>query len=350
MKNPQYSKAAILTELKKPLVVDLIKLPKTLKYGQVLVKLHYSGICGSQLGEIDGIKGSDKYLPHLLGHEGSGTVLDIGDGVKNVSVDDRVVLHWREGEGINSETPKYFLQDTEINAGWVTTFNEFAVISENRLTKVSTALDLKLAPLLGCAITTGFGVVENDAKIKIGDSVVIFGSGGIGLSMIQAAKLKGAYPIIAVDIFENRLELAKECGADHTIRHSNIEATNQTIKNFTNEGLDVFIDNTGLPEIIELGYRLIHKNGSLVLVGVPKFDQNISIHTLPIHFGKRIKGSEGGGANPSKDIPKFANLIELKKIDVSNQVTYVCCLDDINDAISDMRSGKAIGRTVIKFD
>ena len=156
---PKFAKAAVLTELRKPLLVKKITLPESLSYGQVLVKIHYSGVCGSQVGEIDGVKGEDKYLPHLLGHEGSGTVLKIGEGVTKVDEEDTVILHWRKGDGINSRTPKYGCKNGQINAGWVTTFNNYAVISENRLTKVSDDLDLVTAPLLGCAITTGFGVI-----------------------------------------------------------------------------------------------------------------------------------------------------------------------------------------------
>ena len=209
MKIPLYSKAAILIEQRKPLVVDKVTLPKVLGYGQVFVKVHYSGICGSQIGEIDGVKGVDKYLPHLLGHEGSASVLRVGEGVKSVKEGDVVILHWRRGDGIESSTPLYSFNGSQVNAGWVTTFNNYSVVSENRMTKVDSDLDLVTAPLLGCALTTGFGVIQNDAKLNIGESIVIFGSGGIGLSMIQAAKLRGAYPIIAIDQFDGRLTLAK---------------------------------------------------------------------------------------------------------------------------------------------
>src|ERR1700733_15581812 len=113
-------KAAILTELKKPLVIAEIKLPTQLGVGQVLVKVHSSGICGSQLGEIDGAKGEDKYLPHLLGHEASGKVMAMGLGVRHVKVGDKVVLHWRKGLGMESETPNYIWEGRKVNAGWVT--------------------------------------------------------------------------------------------------------------------------------------------------------------------------------------------------------------------------------------
>ena len=129
-------KSAILTESKKPLIVTDIELPNTLDFGQVQVKLFYSGICGAQINEIDAVKGPDKFLPHLLGHEGSGIVEKIGPGVTTVNVGDHVVLHWRKSSGIQSNTAKYKWNDKTVNAGWVTTFNEKAVVSENRLTVI----------------------------------------------------------------------------------------------------------------------------------------------------------------------------------------------------------------------
>jgi S-(hydroxymethyl)glutathione dehydrogenase/alcohol dehydrogenase len=210
-------KAAILVEQRKPLVVDEIELPSTLEVGQVLVKVHYSGICGSQLGEIDGAKGEDKFLPHLLGHEASGTVVETGPGVKHVRIGDTVVLHWRKSLGIEGSPPNYLWRGRKLNAGWIATFNEYAIVAENRLTTIPADSDLEVAALFGCAVTTGFGVIENNAKLRIGESVVVFGAGGVGLNIVQAAALVTAYPVIAVDRFDGRLELAKQMGATHII-------------------------------------------------------------------------------------------------------------------------------------
>ena len=144
---PLKTKAAVLITQKKPLEIIEIDLPKNLDIGQVLVELAYSGICGSQLGEIDGAKGPDPWLPHLLGHEGSGKVLAIGPGVKHVKPGDTVVLHWKTSQGIESATPKYKWGNKIVNAGWVTTFNEHAVVSENRVTKIEGSSDLNTAAL-----------------------------------------------------------------------------------------------------------------------------------------------------------------------------------------------------------
>mgnify|MGYP001276136045 CR=1 FL=1 len=202
-------KAAILKESKKALIVDEITLPDNLEYGQVLVEIHYSGICGAQINEIDAAKGPDKFLPHLLGHEGSGVVKKIGPGVNTVKNGDHVVLHWRQSKGIQSPTPRYKWKGKQLNAGWVTTFNEEAIISENRLTVIPHDFDMRIAPLFGCAVTTAFGVVNNDAQIKVGQSVVIFGIGGVGLNIAQAASLVSAFPIVGVDILKKKLELGQ---------------------------------------------------------------------------------------------------------------------------------------------
>lgn len=196
-------KAAILVESKQPLVIEDIDLPESIEFGQVLVDIHYSGICGAQINEIDAAKGPDKFLPHLLGHEGSGVVIEVGLGVSRVKKGDHVVLHWRPSAGIQSATPKYYWGSKSVNAGWVTTFNDQAIVSENRLTVVPDDFDMRIAPLFGCSVTTAFGVVNNDAQIKVGESVLVFGIGGVGINIIQAASMVSANPIVGVDLVEH---------------------------------------------------------------------------------------------------------------------------------------------------
>ncbi|MDP2577750.1 MAG: medium chain dehydrogenase/reductase family protein, partial [Candidatus Palauibacterales bacterium] len=152
--------AAILVQQQAPLELAEIETPERLRFGQVLVKVHYSGVCGSQINEIDGTKGPDRFLPHLLGHEGCATVLETGEGVTSVKRGDKVVMHWRPGRGIQSETPTYRWNGKTVNAGWVTTFNNYAIVSENRLTPIPSDFDSRLAPLLGCAVTTAMGVIN----------------------------------------------------------------------------------------------------------------------------------------------------------------------------------------------
>lgn len=342
--------AAILVEQNKPLVIDEVQLPDRLEYGQVLVKIHYSGICGSQLGEISGVKGPDAYLPHLLGHEASGVVLEMGDEVTAVQAGDPVVLHWRKGQGIEARPPKYQWQGKQLNAGCITTFNEYAIISENRLTAFSKDYPMRLAPLFGCAVTTGLGVVTNNANLKLGESLVVMGAGGIGLNVIQGAALHNAYPIIAVDLFDNRLELAKQLGATHTINSRSRKDWQKQVRNILeNKGVDVFVDNTGNPEMIAEGWKLTQNKGRTILVGVPAKGKETQLYTLPLHFGKIITGSHGGNGDPSEDIPRYMLLSKLGKLNLSNLITETYNLSEINQAIEQIKNGSLSGRCVIEF-
>lgn len=346
---PKTMKAAILVEQRKPLVIDEVELPQTLEVGQVLVKIHYSGICGSQLGEIDGAKGEDKFLPHLLGHEASGTVIEIGLGVKHVKPNDKVVLHWRKGLGIEGAPPNYSWHGAKLNAGWIATFNEYAIVAENRVTAIPADSDLEVAALFGCAVTTGFGVVENNAKVRIGESVVVFGAGGVGLNIVQAAALVGAYPVIAVDLYENRLALAREMGATHLINSKAVDAKAAIESIVGMQGADVFIDNTGQPAIIEMGYQLTKPQGRVTLVGVPRKGNNINIYSLPLHFGKGLAGSQGGESIPNVDIPRYQSLFNVGRIKLRELLTERLPLEEINTAIDNMRSGKLSGRCLIRM-
>jgi S-(hydroxymethyl)glutathione dehydrogenase/alcohol dehydrogenase len=349
-------KAAVLTELRAPLEVVELRLPDALTVGQVLVKIHFSGICGSQLGEIDGAKGEDRFLPHLLGHEASGTVVAVGAGVRHVKIGDKVVLHWRKGLGIESETPQYEWNGRKVNAGWITTFNEYAIVSENRVTAIAPDSDLEVAALFGCAVTTGFGIVENNADVRIGESVVVYGAGGVGLNIVQAAALVSAWPIIAVDLHAGKLELAKRLGATHLINADGrgLEEVRADILRVLDEtggrgGADVFIDNTGVPAVIEMGYGITKPQGTVTLVGVPHKGRNISLFSLPLHFGKTLAGSHGGEAVPQDDIPRYHALYRAGRLMLRELITDYYALDGINDAIAAMRSGKVRGRCLLRM-
>ena len=344
---PKSMSAAILVELREPLVVSEVQMPAGCSVGQVLVKLRYSGICGSQFGEIDGVKGEDKFLPHLLGHEGSGHVVAVGAGVKQVKEGDAVVLHWRKGLGIEGAPPVYGWRGARLNAGYVTTFNDYAIVSENRVTRIPTGTNLKVAALFGCAVTTGFGVVVNNAKLKIGESIVVYGSGGIGLNIVQAASLVSAYPIVAVDLFDGKLELARRMGATHCINASKVNAEDEIRRIVLGRGLDVFVDNTGLPPVIQFGYTMTNPQGRVVLVGVPRKGNDVTIYSLPIHFGKTLVGSHGGEAVPNEDIPRYLQLLDAGKIELESLITHIDSLANINAAIREARSGENAGRCLI---
>jgi S-(hydroxymethyl)glutathione dehydrogenase/alcohol dehydrogenase len=341
------AKAAILVESGKPLIVDEITLPAALDYGQVLVKVKTSSICGAQINEIDAVKGVDRFLPHLLGHEALAAVIETGPRVTACKPGDTVIMHWRPGAGIQANTPAYTWRGKKLNAGWVTTFNEYAVVSENRLTPVPASVDRKSAPLLGCAVTTALGVVNNDARVAIGESVVVLGVGGVGLNIVQFAAMVGAHPLIAVDRLDNKLAMAKRFGATHIIKSDGAKDLELQIRTLLGpEGADKVIETTGVKAMIELAYQVTAKKGRCILVGVPH--EKVELYTLPLHFDKVLKGSEGGQCQPARDIPRLVRLAEAGRISYDGIVTHEFPLDEINDALDLMRSGQC-GRILLNI-
>jgi len=332
--------AAILTEQNRPLVLDEIELP-SLSYGQVRVRLTSSRICGSQLGEIAGVKGPDRWLPHLLGHEGCGIVEEIGPEVSTVQPGQRVCLHWRPGQGIEARPPTYKWGGEIVNAGFITTFNHHAVVSENRMTPVPDDCDEEIVCLLADTLTTGFGVIANDATLKIGQSAVIIGSGGIGLGAILGAKLAGAHPIIAVDLHDHKLAVAQQFGATHTINSSR-EDFPHVAAGILEGPADVVIDGTGSPDVIEQAYQLACSQGRVILFGVMPHERKAHINTLALHFGKVLTGSEGGASQPASDIPRYLRMMDDKLFDPKPMISHRGSLEDVNTLIEQMRAGEVV--------
>lgn len=341
----QRMKAAVLEKLNAPLTVDELEIPG-LDCGQVLVKVHRSGICGAQLGEIAGVKGEDKHLPHLLGHEGGGVVVGVGPGVTQVKEGDHVVMHWRKGCGIEARPPRYRRNGGFVGAGWVTTFNEYAVVSENRVTAIPKDIPFEIAALMGCAVTTALGLVNNDAQIKIGQSVAVFGCGGVGLNVVQGAALVAADPIVAVDQYDHKLDLARGLGATHGINAAKADLGEEIRKTVGSRGLDVIVETTGSVRLIEQAYELTAPGGRTILVGQARHDQKLAIQSLPLHSGKLLIGCEGGQSNPSQDIPRYLNLYRKGKLDLDRLITHRFPLDEVNTALDKIRAGE-VGRCVL---
>ncbi len=334
----KYFQAAILEKLNEPLAIRTLEIPQHLSVGQVLVKILYSGICGSQLNEIAGVKGPDKYLPHLLGHEAGAVIVAIGPGVKNLRIGNHVVVHWRKGAGIDSESPQYWCPELGryIGAGSNNTFQEYSIVSENRLTKIP-AIPLDEAALLGCAIGTGIGAVTNDVNLKPGQSAIVFGCGGVGLNVIQGCALVNACPIVAVDITDDKLSRAMAMGATSVIRSSHAF--------FSTTEYDAAFDTTGNPEVIELAWRIAKK---VCLIAQVRHDRHISLQTLPMHRGKTIFGSDGGMTDPSNDIPRYIKLLEAGKLNLRDLITHRSNLAGINGLLDLIRAGKT-SRCVIEM-
>ena len=261
-------------------------------------------------------------------------------------------MHWKKSKGIDAKNPTYYFKDNKINSGKVTTFSEFSIVSENRLTKIPIGLDYKEAVIFGCAATTGFGIVNRDVKIKKNDSSLIFGCGGVGINILQAASINKSNPIIAIDKFTKRLKFSKKHGASHFLNFKGNfgELRNKIFKILKDKPLNYFIDTTGNTKVIEFGLKIINpKKGNLVLAGVQKENEKISFNTLQLLLGKKIIGSHGGNCKPHIDIYKIHQSFKKNNIKIKNFYTKTYSLDKINKAISDMKNGRLNGRCLIKI-
>jgi S-(hydroxymethyl)glutathione dehydrogenase / alcohol dehydrogenase len=338
--------AAILTEINKPLELREIEWAP-LSYGQVLVKVLVSGICGAQLAEIRGDKNLDAPMPRLMGHEAAVQVLETGPGVTHVKEGDLAVAHWRIGGGVESENPRWTTRlemksgnalEKLFTSGKITTFSTHSVVSENRLTAVAKETPVELCALLGCSLSTALGVIEHEAKLLMGDSVLIIGCGGLGLNLILAAKQRGAARIVSHDNLSSKKEPAISVGSDFFYREFN----------FTDK-FDVVIDTTGNALAIAHGIECLAPSGRFIMVGQPKPRENVTLTNARHMFdgsGKSIIATQGGRCQPSVDIPRWINAYRACRFSIEGIVSHRFSLEKINEALDCVRNGQA-GRVLI---
>lgn len=343
------TKAAVLYKQNEPLKIEELTLPELIE-GQVLVDIKFSGVCHTQLNEIKGRKGPDRFLPHTLGHEGSGVVAAVGKGVKKVKPGDNVVLTWIKGKGKDVPAAGYLNADgMKVNSGAISTFMTRAVVSENRVIKIDGRMPLKEAALLGCAVPTGAGIVLNSAKIGKGRSAAVFGVGGIGMSALLAAKMSGAAVLIAVDVAKSKLDMAKKLGATHVIDASMTDPFAEIMKITSNKGVDFSVEASGKISAMEAAFRSVRDNGGLcVLAGNLAHGEKISIDPFDLIKGKRIVGTWGGESDPDKDIPKYVKLFLDRKLELSSLITHEYKLEEINEAFDALEKGM-VGRALIEL-
>lgn len=333
-------RAALLTRLNAPLELADIE-PHPLQYGQVLVKMLCAGICGAQLQEISGAKESGP-MPHPLGHEGCGIVQEIGVGVSTVRVGDKVVLHWRKGDGIESDFPLFqgagYSPETAriISGGKVTTFSEYTVVSENRCTAVPMDTPDELCAMLGCGLSTAIGTIESEAKLLMGESVLIIGCGGLGLNLILAARLRLAKVVVAVDSVFQKSRAAYDAGATFFV--TDIDDTT----NF-----DVVIDTSGNADAIARGIAHLAPSGRFIMVGQPSGDVLLrNARSMFDGEGKTIKATQGGGFRPHLDIKRYVDAYNAGRFSIDGLISHRLPLERINEGIDLVRSGQA-GRVLI---
>ena len=340
--------AAVLEQLNEPLKIRELTIPD-LKPGQVLVEVAYSGVCHSQLLEVRGKRGLDRFLPHTLGHEGSGTVLEVGPDVTKVKAGDRVVLSWIKGSGADVPSTVYQSAEGPINSGAISTFMRQTVTCENRLTPIPDAMPLREAALLGCAIPTGAGIILNTAKVRPGSSVAVFGVGGIGLSAVLAADLVHAITIIAVDVFDHKLEQARQVGATHLINARQQDPLATILEVTCGRGVDYAIEAAGQRETMETAFKAVRDSGGLcALAGNLPHGEHISLDPFDLIKGKQIIGTWGGETNPDRDIPLYVDLYLSGKLKLDQLITHIFGLENINDALDLLERGE-VGRSLIQF-
>lgn len=326
--------AALLTAHNAPLELAEVE-PCELRAGQVLCRILVSGICGKQLGEIRGDYDENAPVPRLLGHEACVIVEAVGPGVTKLKPQDKAIAHWRKGSGMDSAFPEYLYKGQKITSGRITTFSEMAIISENRLTKVPHETPNELCALLGCAMSTALAVMENDAELKMGESVLIVGCGGVGLNLIRVAKMMGASDIAVRDKTREKEVMGFACGA----------AISGLCK------FDVIVDTTGSSEAIAETIPFLASGGRYILLGQPKPEASIVIASARHMFegdGKRIIASQGGGFDPEKDVPRYVNMWRSGFLKIDGIVTDRFPLARINDALDLVRSGSA-GRVMLEM-
>jgi S-(hydroxymethyl)glutathione dehydrogenase/alcohol dehydrogenase len=339
------TQAALLVATGEPLVMGELEIP-LLKPGQVIVEIAYSGACGTQVMEWRGDKGEDKWLPHCLGHEGTGTVVEIGSAVTKVRPGDKVVLSWIKGTGIEAGGTVYDWDGRKVNSGAVTTFQRHAAVSENRLTLLPHGLPMDVAVLLGCAAPTGMGAVFNVLKVQAGDSIAVFGSGGIGLNAILAAAFAGAMPIIAIDPSPARRSLATIYGATHVI-DPNVGDPIAAVKAIVPQGVDVAVEASGIPEVMEQAANSTRQQGGrAVVIGNAAFGKTLRLNPGLFNSGRSLLGTWGGDSQPDRDYGRFGRLLGSNRFPVRELLSKPYSLDQADTALGDLAAGR-VGRPLI---
>ncbi|MCX6813175.1 MAG: alcohol dehydrogenase catalytic domain-containing protein [Candidatus Azambacteria bacterium] len=328
------TKAAVLRNIGGPLVIEELEIPK-LAQGQVLVKIFYSGLCRSQINEINGRKGRE-FIPHLLGHEASGGVVEVGEGVTKVKSGDYVVCSWIKGGGLDVPVVKYESTKGVVNAGAVATFSDYAVISENRLVRISKEISPNVAALLGCAVPTGAGIVD---RLGAGPKsrIAVFGVGGIGASALLRANSLGMN-CVAVDLKEWKLVWVENLGL-------NIKA--QNVSEF-NGLFDFTIECSGSKAAMETAFNCLKNTGMAIIAGNLEPGEKIFIDPFELVKGKKLRGTWGGECFLDEDVPFYALEFLKGNFPIQKLVTEIYSFDQINQGLQDLEEGKLI-RGVVRI-
>ncbi|MFI8106441.1 Zn-dependent alcohol dehydrogenase [Streptomyces sp. NPDC086023] len=357
-------RAAILPAVGSPLRIAEIDLPEP-GPGQVRVRLAAAGVCHSDLSLTNGTMRVP--VPAVLGHEGAGTVVSVGEGVTHVAPGDGVVLNWapscgachhcRLGEvwlcasaltGVGAVYART-ADGTDLHPGLnVAAFAEETVVAADCVLPAPEGIPLAEAALLGCAVLTGYGAVHHNARVREGESVAVFGVGGVGLAALQSARIAGAGPVVAVDVSPAKEELARAAGATDFVLAS--ETTAKEVRALTGgHGADVAIECVGRAETIRTAWDSTRRGGRTTVVGIGGKEQQVTFHALEIfHFARTLSGCVYGNCDPARDLPVLADHIRAGRLDLGAMVSDRITLDGIPAAFDAMLAGKG-GRSLVVF-
>lgn len=366
-------KAAVAWEAKSPLVIEEVDLEGP-KKGEVLVKIVATGVCHTDAFTLSG-EDSEGIFPVILGHEGGGIVEEVGEGVTTLKKGDHVIplytpecreckfclsgktnlcvkIRATQGKGLMPDGTSRFSKNGKPIYHYMgcSTFAEYTVVPEIALAKVDPKAPLEKVCLLGCGVTTGIGAVLNTAKVEKGASVAVFGLGGIGLSVIQGAKMAGAGRIIAIDINNGKKEMAMKLGATEFVNpkdHS--KPIQQVIVEMTEWGVDYSFECVGNVQLMRAALECAHRGwGQSIVIGVAGAGQELSTRPFQLVTGRVWKGSAFGGVKGRTELPGYVDQYMSGEINLDDMVTFEMPLADINKAFDLMHEGKAI-RTVIRM-
>ncbi len=359
-------RAAILVEPNKPLVVDEIDFPDPAP-DQVLVKLFASGVCHSQIHTMRRPARPHDRFPALLGHEATGVVVAKGSDVSHVKEGDHVITTWVDRNNANTPLPlvNHALNDRPQSVfiwhgkevwGSAATWAEYALASDRVVVPMSRDVPTDVTAIIGCAVMTGAGAILNTLQVRPGQSVAVWGAGGIGLCAIAAAAIVDAHPVIAVDVIADKLAFARRLGATHTVNGQEVDAV-QAVRELTGGGVDFAIDAVGLPHTqeqtlrsVRAGYSGLNRGGSALLIGITPPGARALLDTALFIGNRSFSRTSGGDCRPERDFPLFVRWYLEGKLKLNELVTHRYTLDRINTAVDDIEHGRILGRGILTYE
>lgn len=366
-------KAAVAWEAGKPLTLETVQLEDP-KEGEVLVEIKATGVCHTDAFTLSG-DDAEGLFPIILGHEGAGIVVEVGSGVKSLKPGDHVIplyvpecrqceyclsfktnlcqaIRGTQGKGLMPDGSSRFSKNGQMIHHYMgtSTFSNYTVLPEIALAKIREDAPFDKVCYIGCGVTTGIGAVINTAKVEPGANVVVFGLGGIGLNVIQGAKLVGANKIIGVDINPDKKAIAEKFGMTHFVNPQEIEGELVSyLVELTQGGADYSFECIGNVNVMRQALECCHKGwGVSVIIGVAGAGQEISTRPFQLVTGRVWKGTAFGGAKGRTDVPKIVDWYMEGKINIDDLITHVMPIDRINEAFDLMHKGESI-RTVVTF-